>query len=95
MFKIFQNQLIQSVHTAKPKYFDKISKNIVWPTDQHQVLLVTVKDNTKRRKSTMHNLLSFLTTSMSQILKKRVKFLTLFSLISALSYETTAYYHLN
>ena len=54
IFKNLQNQLIQSIHTAKQRYFIKISKKIVSPTDQHQVLLVTFKDNSKPEKSTMH-----------------------------------------
>ena len=65
------------------------------PTDQHQVLLVTIKDDTKRDKSTMHTLLLFITTSMSLTLKKTVKYLVLFLLINALSYQRTAYSHLN
>ena len=95
MFKNLQNQLIQSIHTAKQRYFNKISKKIVCPIDQHQVLLVTVKDHTKQEKSTMHTSCFFTTTSMSLTLKKRMKLLTLFSLYNALSSKTTTYYHRN
>ena len=49
MFKNLQNQLIQSIYTAKQKHL--LTKRLTY---QHQVLLVIVKDYTKREKSTMH-----------------------------------------
>ena len=58
---MLQNQLIQYIHTAKQKYYQKI----VRATDQHQILLVTVKDDTKREKKYHAYLLFFITTSMS------------------------------
>ena len=52
MFKNLQNQFNLFTQLSKD-ILTKSAKNSV-PTDQHQVLLVTVKDNTKREKSTMH-----------------------------------------
>ena len=53
MFKNLQNQFNLFTQLSKD-ILTKSAKNSV-PTDQHQVLLVTVKDNTKREKSTMHS----------------------------------------
>ena len=36
MFKNLQNQLIQSIHTAKKKYFNKISKKLFDPDKFYQ-----------------------------------------------------------
>ena len=94
IFKILQNQLIQSIQTVKQKYFNKISKKLCDPltsTKCYWSLLKTILNEKKYHEY----LLFFITTSMSLILKKREKFLILFSLINALSYQTTAYYHLN
>ena len=35
MFKNLQNQLIQSIHAAKQKYFNKISKKLCDPLTKH------------------------------------------------------------
>ena len=90
MFKNLQNKLIQSIHTAKQKFLNKISKKLCDPltnTKYYWSLLKTLLNNKK--------VLFFITTSMSLTFKKRVEFSILFSLINALSYQTTAYYHLN
>ena len=94
MFKNLQNQLIQSIHTAKQKYFNKISKKLCDPltsTKCYWSLLKTIVNE----KKIPYIPPFFITTSMSMALKKRVKFLILFSLINALSYQTTAYYDLD
>ena len=53
MFKNLQNQLIQSIHTAKQKYFNKISKKLCDPLTSnkcHWLLLKTILNG----KCTMH-----------------------------------------
>ena len=90
MFKNLQNQLIQSIHTAKQRYFNKISKKLCDPltsTKCYWSLLKTILNE----KKYLAYLLFFIITSMLLTLKKRVRFLILFSLINAFSYQTTAY----
>ena len=97
MFKNLQNQLIQSIHTAKQRYFNKISKNLCDPltsTKCYWSLLKTILNEKKVRYiPPIFDNNKYVKEKEKK--KKRVKFLTLFSPINALSYQTTAYYHLN
>ena len=47
--KIYKNSSLNLFTKLSKSILRKLAKN-AWPTDQHQVLLVTVKDNTKRKK---------------------------------------------
>ena len=88
MFKNLQNQLTQSIHTAKQKYFIKIGKKLHDPLTSIKcywsLLKVILKGMYKILKCILPCIpLIFLNNNMSQILKKRVTFSTLFPLISA------------
>ena len=93
MFKNLQNQLIQSIYTAKQKYFNKISKKLCDPltsTNCYWSLLKTLLNGKK-----VPCIPPFLHNSKYIADLKEWHFLTLFSLVSALSYQTTAYYQVN
>ena len=94
MFKNLQNQLIQSVHTAKQNYFNKIKKKLCGPltsTKCYWSLLKTILNGEKVPciPPIFHN------NKYVTDFKEKSEILDSFLLISSLSYQTSAYYYLN
>ena len=89
MFKKLQNQLIQSIHTAKQEYFNNINKKLrdsLTSTKCYWALLKTILNGKKIPciPPIFHD--NKYITDFKE---------TLFSLISVLAYQITAYYRLN
>ena len=74
ILKNLQNQLIQSIHKAKQKYFNKTSKKLCDPLTSTKFYWSLLKTILNGKKVPCIPPI-FQTTSMSQTLKKRVKFL--------------------
>ena len=75
--KNLQNQLIQSIHTAKQRYSKEIREKLCDPLTSTKCYWSLLKTILNEKKYHAY-LLFFIITSMSLTLKKRVKFLTLF-----------------
>ena len=77
IFKKLQNQLVQCIHIAKQMYFNKISKKLCDPLTRTKCYWLQLKTILNRKKVPCIPPI-FHRTSMSQTLKKRVKFSILF-----------------
>ena len=94
IFRNLQNQLIQSIHIAKQKYFNKISWKLWDPLTSTKCYWSQVKTILNGKKVTCIQPI-FHNNKYVTDFKEKSEIFDYFLLINVLSYQITTYYHLN